>query len=49
MLLQLFQFYKDAVHPSFDATTVGPQFEHLDQLCVEGMPFAKKNCHKLYM
>jgi len=35
--------------PSFDTSTVGPQFEKLDWLRVEGMHFAKKYCCKLNM
>jgi len=49
LLPQLFQFYTEAADPSFDTSTVGPQFEKCDWLRVEGMNFAKKHCHKLYM
>jgi len=49
LLLKIFQLYKDAAQPSFDATTAGPQFEHLDKLCIEGMHLAEKHCWKLYM
>jgi len=49
LLPQLFQFYKEAADPSFDTSMVGPQFEKLNQLRVEGMHFAEKHCRKLYM
>jgi len=49
LLPQLFQFYKDAAQPSFDATMAGPLFEHLEKLCIKDMHLAKKHCQKLYM
>jgi len=45
----LFQLYKDAADPSFDNSSAGPQLEKLDHLRVEGIHFAEKYCHKLYM
>ena len=46
---QIFQFYKEAASPTFDTSTIGPWFEKLDQLRVEGMHFAEKHCCQLYM